>query len=96
MVAGVAAAGAAAWPPSPRNTAMAPFNRCTSSAANRPIGGPIRSRRTEVILSTAIQDAVGKVNSAEGSIFNLVAGASCGIDVSGQIVTLSRAPNRSD
>ena len=44
-------------------------------ATNRPIGGPIRSRRTEVILSTAIQDAVRKVNSAEGSILSRVAGA---------------------
>ena len=83
-------------PPGPRSTAIAPFTRCTSSGANRPIGGPIRSRRTEVILSTAIQDAVRKVNSAEGSILSRIAGASNGTDVRGQIVTLSRAPIRSD
>jgi hypothetical protein len=75
---------------------MAPFSRCKSSADNRPIDGPIRSRRIVVILSTATQDEVRKVSVRGGSIRNRVAGASVATDVNGQTITLSNAPNRSD
>ena len=72
------------------------MSRYISAGANRPNVAPIRLRHTVVTLSTAIQDTRSKDNPGDESIGNRITGASLATLVSGQIVTLSNAPNTSD
>ena len=62
------------WSPSPRNNAIAPFNRFISSGDSRPINGPNLLRRTDVILSTAIQDTVRNVSVPNRSDWTITRG----------------------
>ncbi|HME20956.1 MAG TPA: hypothetical protein VKI44_06285 [Acetobacteraceae bacterium] len=57
---------------------------------------PIRWRRTVVILSTAIHEALFNVSADDGRTSGRSIGASRATLVSGQTVTLSSVPNASD